>query len=1229
MTVFLSLMLSIITIPSMANPVTLEKAMQTARHFAATGMRKARDNRNISLAYIQKQKIADTDSVPMLYVFNINKEGHVIISADDVAESVLAYCENNPFDADNLPPNVKNWIDGYAQEIAWAKTHETGRAERSEAPRKAPKTISPLIKTKWNQTEPFNDQCIFNDKRCYTGCVPTAMAQIMYFWATTGKDGTKFKKGSTALPAYTTATKKYSVPKKGALDTFSWADMTKETPTTTAGKKAVATLMRYCGQSVKVDYTDTDKGSGASMEDAFYALKNNFAYNLDIELVSSDGMTKSEWKDLIYNELAAGRPVIMSGNNDNSKNFQAHAFICHGYDSSNSHFYFNWGWGGQYDGYYKMSALTPSDQDYSYNKDAIINIQPTLPSDYALLSSDSKTLTFYRDNKRLSREGNWYEISPDWETDEMGWTNKTAITKVVFASSFADARPTSTYRWFDGLKNLTTISNIQNLNMSKVEDTDYMFYGCTSLKSLDVSSFNMASLISSYEMFGDCTGLNSIKISSSMNKLKGDAFTGVGKSNAPCIISAPNGFDYGTDTARPLFKWKSGYFYKQGAKVAYAYNTYGKLVFCCDDACWTHGTTPFSMNTGTGLAAWRPIAASFNIVEFSSSFANARPTSTYGWFYGMENLTTINGLNNLNTSEVTNMTGMFLKCKKLTSLDLSGFKTDKVTHMANMFMECEELVSINLGGFSTKNAENLGNMFLGCHKLQEIDLSGFDTSKAQNMKSMFYNCKSLTSLDASNLEINDEAETGQMFYGCSGMKEIWISQSMGGLQSDAFGGIGSSSEPCTMHAPDGFDFSTNTSGDFFYWKEGYFTFPRKTYALLKDNNLSFFCDGSSTYKEGTIFEVNTNMTLPEWSSLKESVNTVTFDPSFSQAKPTKTDYWFNGMTALTHIEGLEYLNTSEVTSMVGMFKKCCNLKQLDLSHFNTTNVTDMQQMFQECSFIEKLDLTSFDTRKVTNMKYMFYQCKRLKSLNISNFDTHNVTGMECLFYDCNNLKNLDVSSLSTEKVTSMYFMFGNCFSLEELDLSSFNTSNVNNMYCMFSHCSNLRNMDIGNFNMDNVEDNGYMFFLCEKLQHVKLPSNLRNIDHYMFRSCYDLQEIHIPESITSIGEYAFDGCNSLMSVKVGFPVPVSISENVFSNRNNATLFVPDNSRNAFIAAPYWRDFRFIIEDGNGTGIQTANSSKKDGSRYGINGIKISENPQNPPYYQQGIIIINGKKYISK
>ena len=238
-------------------------------------------------------------------------------------------------------------------------------------------------------------------------------------------------------------------------------------------------------------------------------------------------------------------------------------------------------------------------------------------------------------------------------------------------------------------------------------------------------------------------------------------------------------------------------------------------------------------------------------------------------------------------------------------------------------------------------------------------------------------------------------------------------------------------------------------------------------------------------KPSGAFGLNSGINYPEWYNYGTyaAVERVVFDPSFAQARPTTTAYWFYEMENLTSITGLNYLNTSEVTNMLGMFWDCKNLTSLDLSSFNTANVTDMRFMFNKCENLTSLDVSSFNTANVINMLAMFWDCKNLTSLDVSSFNTSNVTDMAAMFENCGKLTSLDLSSFNTANVTDMRFMFTECENLTSLDLSSFNTANVTNMKNMFENCDELKTITVGStWSTEAVTSSTDMFTNCFKIE---------------------------------------------------------------------------------------------------------------------------------------------------
>ncbi len=220
-----------------------------------------------------------------------------------------------------------------------------------------------------------------------------------------------------------------------------------------------------------------------------------------------------------------------------------------------------------------------------------------------------------------------------------------------------------------------------------------------------------------------------------------------------------------------------------------------------------------------------------------------------------------------------------------------------------------------------------------------------------------------------------------------------------------------------------------------------------------DMRLTFYYDNNRSSRTGTTYNLNTGDELPGWTGDGYFVTNVVFDPSFADARPTTTHHWFSSMSNLHSITGLNYLNTSEVTSMAYMFSNCTKLTSLGVSHFNTAKVTDMQYMFYGCQALKSLDVSHFNTAQVTDMQYMFYGCQALKSLDLRSFNTAKVTGMGYMLCSLTALTVLDLSSFNTAKVTNMSHLFSSDYDLETIYVGSgWSTAAVTESKDMFNLC---------------------------------------------------------------------------------------------------------------------------------------------------------------------------------
>lgn len=380
----------IVAMHSYAERVTSETAQKVATTFLNNNGAKS----------AQLTDLFNEAGFPNLYIFNA-EPGFVVMSADDCVQPILGYSLTGKFVAENMPDNVSSWLQGYNDEIQFAidskmkAKSETTKMwkELVEGQAKAGKTtvvVGPLVQTQWDQNgiyyysggqlqifELYNNLCPYDytaGERTVTGCVATAMAQIMKFWG--------YPSQGIGSHSYTPLTR----PDLGVQSanfgetTYQWADMPNKLSmsSTTTQINAVATLMYHCGVSVDMMYNNINNGgSGAYSADIPYALNHYFNYKATANIKYRNSYSTTVWMNMLKTDLDAGRPIQYSGSGTGG-----HAFICDGYDSSNK-FHFNWGWSGNNDGYFELSNLNPGSGGaggggYVFNNDqsAVFGIEP-------------------------------------------------------------------------------------------------------------------------------------------------------------------------------------------------------------------------------------------------------------------------------------------------------------------------------------------------------------------------------------------------------------------------------------------------------------------------------------------------------------------------------------------------------------------------------------------------------------------------------------------------------------------------------------------------------------------------------------------------------------------------------------------------------------------------------------------------------------------------------------
>ena len=376
--IFVLMLMACCVAGAWADEVTEKKAQELAKSFVNSHL--GRKGGGSELKSLGK--------VSGLYVFSMSEEGgFVIVSNDDATIPILGYSDKGALDPNDMPDNMRAWLQGYADEIAWVQKNnikkQPAAKARTRAGSHATTAIGPLITTKWNQRKPYNLYCPLVDQgyNVVTGCVATAMAQVMYY--TENKAGNATTTTTKDIPSYnwTCNGTTYTLGPIQAGSVINWSKMKNEysSSDTDEHATAVATLMKYCGYSVKMSYGST---SNAYINDVADALKSYFGYSETTQYKSRSQYSYANWTDLIYNELSQGRPVLYGGQAvDNG-----HAFVCNGYKYENDTdlFYINWGWGGVSDGYFVLSVLNPDQQGaggsptnsaYTTGQEAVVGIQ--------------------------------------------------------------------------------------------------------------------------------------------------------------------------------------------------------------------------------------------------------------------------------------------------------------------------------------------------------------------------------------------------------------------------------------------------------------------------------------------------------------------------------------------------------------------------------------------------------------------------------------------------------------------------------------------------------------------------------------------------------------------------------------------------------------------------------------------------------------------------------------
>ena len=661
----------------------------------------------------------------------------------------------------------------------------------------------------------------------------------------------------------------------------------------------------------------------------------------------------------------------------------------------------------------------------------LVLLQPAMaqmsePFIYTRLDKETQTLTVYYGTNYKKSDNLFSPLSgePLWRTP----AERREIKTVVFDESFKDVRPTDCGTWFRWFEALTTIEHLDYLNTSEVEDMHSMFFNCTSLETLDLSSFNTEKVTNMLAMFEGSTSLRTIKLP------KG--FIG---SN----VTDLNGMFRGCASLTELdLSGSNSENVKDMKEMFYGCKALSKLVL-----------TDFKTGQVTTMENMFCICSTLETLDVSS----------------------------FNTENVTTMVGMFNNCSSLRSLDLPGFNTANVTEMSSMFKKCSSLRSLDLSSFNTRKVTQMQSMFEECTNLESIDFSSFDTENMISMNAMFYSCTKLETLDLSSFATPKMVTMFNAFGKCENLKTIYVSSAFttDKVTVDSWLFDGCVSLPNFIPANTGKEMAHTGAG-------GYLTAATASWVRWDAPTGTLTFHRSSTKPAGdNIYELQYG-NRQDWNDHAAEIKKVVFKAGFRDETHTTCSKWFSGCTNLTSIEGIENLNTSNVKYMNEMFGQCSNLETLDLSHFNTENVGNMSNMFNGCTKLHDLNISSFNTEYVTNMYGMFYGCSSLETLDLSHFNTRNVRkdGMNYMFNGCSSLSYLNVSNFTTDEPgMQLDGLFQGCSSLQTLDLSSFDISGAGSVNYLFDGCSALQTIYVSDlFKIKYGVKSSNMFRDCHLLK---------------------------------------------------------------------------------------------------------------------------------------------------
>lgn len=1159
-----------------AKPVSRNEALQKARQF-----KPAKEFQEVT-AFSRQKNLSENEP---FYVFNAEDDGgFVIVSGDDRTAPILGYADHGTLQQENMPDNLRYWLKSYEEQIRLLDEGNATTVTMRRSPTAMP-AINPLIKTAWGQSSPYDNRTPEITAEgilwhCLTGCVATAIAQVMYYY--------QWPKSSPAIPAYTTNTLKLYCPELPAT-TFKWDQMklTYDYRETGAAANAVAELMVYVGQAVNMNYKKDASSAYMNLD----ALATLFGYSKNALNVDRSNYTTDQWERLLYNELANNRPVLYMGSTDTD----AHEFICDGYDG-NDLFHLNWGWGGEGDGFFVLSVAKvdvclagSSDKiGFVFGQSATINFQPAKDDEQIIPELKPSVSNFtdatYSRNSTTTNFRNillsgcsiqaTYHYNPSTAYSiDLGWAlfdgaemqEVLASTPIKISESGSYSAPESVQFGAgldDGLYRLGLVYRASGSTDWIVLPFNACIYAQIDGKTLTLrgAKDDISFRVNNIEYSGDQgegevlqMTVNITNTSDNMQetiycwlgqdsknwKYMGKALgyiepgeTGDVQFNIKPMTAGTNDIRITTDEeGKKVVGTSTVTIYTVKEK------TIDNIIFSCHDGTKNakvkgHTFTNLTTESVTIPPSVTVNGTSYKVVEVArGAFENSF----------IKNLTIKQGIKIIGDRA-------FLGVSWLKKVVLP----EGVEQLGqDAFRSCEELREVHL----PKTLKNFGKeVFCGCNNLNtilsaieepyDIQASVFHTLEYDEEQELY--TEQFTS--ATLLVPQDVKEKYQAAEGWKEFTRIY----QGSVHATTLSGI-------TYRYVDGDDVAIVTEGNINTLKGKDVVIP----SSIKVKGKSYKVVSISGFTDFSDYYINSLTIEP---GIEEIGNYAFFENSFPKVIiPEGVDrignhaFGFCSLlnevhlpSTLKHIGHRAFYSCSGLNSVVSFMPEPCPINR-DV-FLNTWN----GDKFTEATLYVPIGSRS---------KYKAAAGWKEFSKIIEGMETEvTLEGFTYKFVTSGNeatIINVDSKSYEGKDVVihSTITVDGRTYKVKKIPDSAFTWMTLNSL--TIEH---------------GVEEIGNDAFNHCNFNELVIPEGVKSIGKNAFIENYLLSKLSLPSTLKSIGEKAFFGCNSLRTVVSFMPKPCTIKENVlFSENPLRILYVPVGSKSSYSSATGWKDFPTILE----------------------------------------------------